>query len=104
MTHLTATTALPSHQEALTLLRSTVQNRHAASGQIHGPVTAAWWHNGEYGESEEWILLLKTTTTRRPALEHHITTNHPWGPSAELTITPIDGSPTYLTWITQTTT
>ncbi|MDX6739308.1 divalent-cation tolerance protein CutA [Actinocorallia sp. A-T 12471] len=104
MTHLNVTTALGTREEALALLRSAVKSRHAASGQIHGPVTAAWWHNGEYGESEEWVLLLKTTTANRAALETHLAESHPWGTTAEVTVTPIDGTPYYLDWITRTTT
>lgn len=103
MNHLSVTTATTTRDDALALLRSAVKNRYAASGHIHGPVTTASWHTGAYTEGEAWILLLTTTMERRTDLETHLTTHHPEGPSAPLTITPITGSTPHLTRITDST-
>ncbi|GAB3669534.1 hypothetical protein GCM10027589_37230 [Actinocorallia lasiicapitis] len=70
--YLNVTTATATRAEALLIVRSSVKARLAASGQVAGPITAAWWHEDEYGETEEWTVLLKTTREKRRALEDHL--------------------------------
>ncbi|GAB3278618.1 hypothetical protein GCM10027589_04770 [Actinocorallia lasiicapitis] len=100
---LNVTTATGTRAEALAVLRSAVHNKFAASGQVTGPVAAAWWHNGEFGESEEWVVQLKTTSERRTDLERHLAEVHPWGGAAEFTAAPVDGSTYYSEWVRRTT-
>ncbi|WP_233359024.1 divalent-cation tolerance protein CutA [Thermomonospora amylolytica] len=80
-----------------------VSGRLAASGQIFGPVIGAWWHAGEYGEGEEWVVLMKTSAARYPELERHLLEAHPWD-NPEITTYPIGGPTPYLEWITKSTT
>jgi len=57
-------TATATREAAIELAQSAVQARLAASAQVHGPAASVFWHEGEFGTSEEWILLLKTTADR----------------------------------------
>ncbi|WP_406199730.1 divalent-cation tolerance protein CutA [Streptomyces sp. NBC_01017] len=76
--YLQVSTATPTRDQAIDLARTAVAERLAAGAQIIGPVTSAFWHNGEFGTGEEWQLLLKTTRARYPELEAHLLANHPW--------------------------
>jgi periplasmic divalent cation tolerance protein len=91
-------TAAPDRETAEALASSAVHERLAASAQILGPVTSVFWHLGQSGTGEEWIVLLKTTADRYPALEQHLVGQHPWD-NPEVTAVPIVAAPTpYLEW------
>ncbi|MFC9682582.1 divalent-cation tolerance protein CutA [Streptomyces sp. NPDC056948] len=97
-------TATPTHDQAVELARSVVAERLAAGAQIIGPVTSAFWHDGEFGTGEEWQLLLKTTRSRYPELESHLLKHHPWQ-NPEIAAVPIEaGSKGCLEWIAASTT
>jgi periplasmic divalent cation tolerance protein len=97
-------TATETRDQAVELARSVVSERLAAGAQIIGPVTSAFWHNGEFGTGEEWQLLLKTQQSRYAELEAHLLKHHPWQ-NPELAAVPIvAGSKGCLAWITQNTT
>jgi periplasmic divalent cation tolerance protein len=61
-------------------------------------VTSVFWHLGEFGQGEEWRLLLTTTRERYPKLEKYILENHPWD-NPEVIAVPIGGAPRCLRWI-----
>ncbi|MFF7310570.1 divalent cation tolerance protein CutA [Streptomyces sp. NPDC008137] len=101
---LQVSTATPARDQAIELARSVVAERLAAGAQIIGPVTSAFWHDGEFGTGEEWQLLLKTTQARYPELEAHLLKHHPWQ-NPEIAAVPIEaGSKGCLDWITANTT
>jgi periplasmic divalent cation tolerance protein len=100
--YLLVSTTAGSREDAAGLLRSAVRERLAASGQVIGPVISAFWHLGEFGEGEEWQVLLKTEATRYPELSKHLIKNHPWQ-NPEVTAYRIEnGAAPYLDWITRT--
>ncbi|TXS41742.1 divalent-cation tolerance protein CutA [Streptomyces sp. uw30] len=97
-------TATPTREQAVELARTAVAERLAAGAQIIGPVTSAFWHDGEFGTGEEWQLLLKTTRARYPELEVHLYVNHPWD-NPEIAAVAIEaGSDGCLDWIAASTT
>ncbi|MFJ2008543.1 divalent-cation tolerance protein CutA [Streptomyces chartreusis] len=101
---LQVSTATPTRDQALDLARTAVAGRLAAGAQIVGPVTSAFWHDGEFGTGEEWQLLLKTTRARYPDLEAHLLEHHPWQ-NPELAAMAIEaGSKGCLDWIAANTT
>ncbi|WP_435229455.1 divalent-cation tolerance protein CutA [Streptomyces sp. Tue6028] len=101
---LQVSTATPTREKAIELARSVVSERLAAGAQIVGPVTSAFWHDGEFGTGEEWQLLLKTTRARYPALEARLLECHPWE-NPEIAAVSIDtGSKGCLNWIAASTT
>jgi periplasmic divalent cation tolerance protein len=92
-------TATPERQQAVELAKGAVQGRLAAGSQIIGPVGSVFWHLGEFGEGEEWRLLVTTTSERYPELEKYLLENHPWD-NPELLAVPIaNGAPRCLQWI-----
>ena len=101
--YLQVSTAVPTRQDALRLAGSAVRSGLAAGAQIVGPVVSVFWHAGEYGEGEEWQVLLKTSAPRYSELETLLLAEHPWD-NPELGATPIvAGSPGYLGWLDKST-
>ncbi|MEV5082049.1 divalent-cation tolerance protein CutA [Streptomyces sp. NPDC093064] len=70
--------ATPEREQAVALAKGAVQGRLAAGAQIIGPVVSMFWHLGEFGEREEWRLLLTTTFEQYPELEKYLLEHHPW--------------------------
>jgi periplasmic divalent cation tolerance protein len=98
---LQVSTATETKEAAVALATSAVERRLAASAQIIGPVMSVFWHLGETGTGEEWVLLLKTTADRYPALEAHLIEGHPWD-NPEVSAVPIaTGSARCLEWLRQ---
>jgi len=96
-------TVAASRDEATELLRSAVSAKLAASGQVFGPAMSAFWHEGEYGEGEEWQVFFKTTAERFPELQEHIVKQHPWQNPEVTALEIAAGSPPYIDWVIRAT-
>lgn len=95
----TVTTAAETEATALDIARSAVEGRYAASAQVIGPVTSAFWHLGGFGTGTEWRVLLCTTRDRYPDLEAHLVQVHPWK-NPEITATELAAAPArYRDWV-----
>ncbi|MFD8003832.1 divalent-cation tolerance protein CutA [Streptomyces mirabilis] len=92
-------TATPARQDAVELAKGAVQGRLAAGSQIIGPVGSVFWHLGEFGEGEEYRLLLTTTTELYPQLEKYLLENHPWDNPEVIATQIVSGAPRCLEWI-----
>lgn len=101
---LRVTTATPDLDSAKSLARSAVAARLAGNAQIIGPVVSVFWHLGESGEGEEYQVVLSTTTAAYPALEAHLSEQHPWD-NPEITAIPLAAATdAYGRWLRETTT
>jgi periplasmic divalent cation tolerance protein len=97
----TVTTAAETEAAAKNIARSAVEGRFAASAQVIGPVTSAFWHLGEFGMGTEWRVILATTRERYPDLEAHLVKVHPWD-NPEITATElVTASARYCEWVRQ---
>jgi periplasmic divalent cation tolerance protein len=96
-------TAAPSREAAVELVRSAVQARLAAGGQVVGPVVSVFWHQGEFGSGEEWQVLLKTRADRYADLQGHLRAHHPWENPEIVALPILAGSEEYLDWVRKTT-
>jgi periplasmic divalent cation tolerance protein len=95
-------TTADSREAAAALASSAVKARLAASAQVIGPVASVFWHEGQYGEGEEYIAALKTTADKYADLESHLLAEHPWK-NPEISAVPlVAGSSPYLEWIRRT--
>lgn len=95
--------AAPTEEAATALAKSAVEARLAAGGQVVGPVTSVFWHLGEFGTSQEWQVVLKTTDERYKELEQHIVERHEWT-NPEITAVPlVAGLAPYLDWVERST-
>jgi periplasmic divalent cation tolerance protein len=95
--------AAPSRDAATELARGAVEARLAAGGQVVGPVTSVFWHEGQFGTGEEWQVILKTPDARYQELEKHLVDRHEWT-NPEITAVPLaSGLAPYLDWVERTT-
>jgi periplasmic divalent cation tolerance protein len=95
--------AAPSRELATELVKGAVEAKLAAGGQVVGPVTSAFWHQGEFGTGEEWQVILKTTDARYPELEKHIVEHHEWTNPEITAIQLAAGLAPYLDWVERAT-
>lgn len=100
---LLVSTTTGSRDGGAELLRSVVRAKLAAGGQVFGPAMSAFWHEGEYGEGEEWQVFFKTTADRFPELQKHIVEQHPWQNPEVTAIEITAGSPQYMEWVIRAT-
>ncbi|KAA1019572.1 divalent-cation tolerance protein CutA [Pseudonocardia sp. EV170527-09] len=100
---LTVSTATVSRNAAVALARSAISAGLAAGGQVSGPVGSVFWHAGEFGEGEEWVVSFKTTAARYDELEAHLIEHHEWQ-NPEVTAVPIArASAAYVEWVERVT-
>ncbi|WP_329483404.1 divalent-cation tolerance protein CutA [Kribbella sp. NBC_01484] len=101
--YLQVSTATATRDEAVQLAGSAVGAGLAASAQVVGPVVSVFWHEGQYGEGEEWKVLLKTTERRYAELEAHLLEQHSWANPEVSAVLITAGSAAYLDWLDRTT-
>ncbi|MFF2845916.1 divalent-cation tolerance protein CutA [Streptomyces sp. NPDC058001] len=92
-------TATETREQAVELARSVVSGRLATGAQIIGPMTSAFWHEGEFGTGEEWQLLMKTSAAGYAALEAHLLEQHPWTNPEVVAVPIVAGSAACLRWV-----
>lgn len=100
---LAVSTATPSRESGLRLAESAIDAGLAAGGQVSGPVASAFWHNGVFGQGEEWVVSFKTTAARYDELEAHLIEHHEWQ-NPEVTAVPlVRASAAYVEWVERVT-
>jgi periplasmic divalent cation tolerance protein len=100
---LTVSTATPSQESALRLAESAIAAGLAAGGQVTGPVASVFWHKGEFGQGEEWVISFKTSAARYAELEAHVIEHHEWQ-NPEVTAVPLArASAAYVEWVERVT-
>ena len=100
--YLQVSTTAATREDARRLAASAVKAGLCAGAQVFGPVMSVFWHQGEYGEGEEWQVTLKTAESRYAELEAHLIAEHPWD-NPEVTAVELRGSAAYLAWIDRAT-
>jgi periplasmic divalent cation tolerance protein len=71
-------TTIDSREKAIELVRSAVDARLAACGQVIGPVGSVYWWKGRVEETDEWLCLLKTRAGLVERLERFLLERHPY--------------------------
>ncbi len=89
----------PTREEANTLASEMVGRRLAACVNILGPVASVYRWQGEVENSEEFLLLIKSTEECGAAIQQVLTELHSYK-VPELICLPIEGGlESYLSWI-----
>jgi periplasmic divalent cation tolerance protein len=101
---LEVSTATPTRDAALRLAESAIRAGLAAGGQVSGPVASFFWHNGRFGQGEEWNVSFKTTEARYPDLEAHLISNHEWNNPEVTAVHLAQASAAYVAWVERVTT
>ncbi|OYT71159.1 MAG: divalent-cation tolerance protein CutA [Chloracidobacterium sp. CP2_5A] len=88
-------------ESARELARIAVQGRHAACVNIVAGVTSVYEWEGALREEAEYLLILKTTAARYPALEAAIRARHAYATPEILALVSAEVSPPYAAWVRQ---
>lgn len=100
---LTVSTATPTREAGLRLAESATAAGLAAGGQVAGPVASAFWHGGEFGQGEEWVVSFKTTAERYDELEAHLIKHHEWQNPEVTAVLLARASAAYVEWVERVT-
>jgi periplasmic divalent cation tolerance protein len=92
-----------SREEADKVVRAAVGGRTAACAQISGPITSTYWWEGKIEQSEEFLVVLKTTDERLDALVADIKEVHSYDTPEIIAVPIVGGLGDYLTWIKEET-
>src|SRR5581483_3688194 len=90
-----------SQDEARKIARHLVQQRLAACVNIVSQVESVYRWQGKMESSAEWLLLIKTTLARFPAVRDAIRQLHSYDLPECVVLVIEDGSSSYLQWIGQ---
>ncbi|XP_070712414.1 protein CutA homolog isoform X1 [Pempheris klunzingeri] len=98
-THSAAFVTCPNDTVAKDLARGIVERKLAACVNIVPAITSVYEWQGKIEEDNEVLLMIKTRSSKVPALAEYVRSNHPYE-VAEVISLPIDqGNPPYLKWI-----
>jgi periplasmic divalent cation tolerance protein len=95
-------TTLPDEATAQRFGRQLVEERLAACAQILGPISSAYWWQGQIEEAREWYCHLKTTTAAGAELSRRIRELHPYDVPEIIVVAIKEGDASYLRWIDET--
>jgi periplasmic divalent cation tolerance protein len=91
--------SVPSTRVATQIARALVEERLCACAQTLGPIRSHYRWKGKVESAREWLLLIKTRTSRLAKLEATIQRLHPYD-VPEILALPIErGHAPYLDWL-----
>ena len=88
-----------SEEEAQKIARHLVEHQLAACVNIVPRIESIYRWQGKVETSPEWLLLIKTTAERFPAVRDAIRELHSYDLPECIAISIDDGSPEYLDWL-----
>jgi periplasmic divalent cation tolerance protein len=88
-----------SEDEARKLARHLVEHQLAACVNIVPGVESIYRWQGKVESSQEWLLLIKTSAEKFPAVRDAIRELHSYDLPECIALTIEDGSPDYLQWL-----
>lgn len=92
-------TTTASKAEAQTIARTVLEARLAGCVQIVGPITSAYWWEGQIEEAEEVLCIIKSRADLFERLEATIRAAHPYDVPEVLVVPVAAGSQGYLDWL-----
>jgi periplasmic divalent cation tolerance protein len=88
-----------SAEEAEGLARRVINEHLAACVNVLSPVRSFYRWKGEIQDSDEWLLIIKSTRDKFDALRAALESAHTYEVPEVVAISIVDGSPNYLSWI-----
>lgn len=93
-------TTAPTREEANTIATELVSRRLAACVNILGPISSVYRWQGAVEDSEEFLLLVKSTESNGSAVQDAIRELHSYQIPELISFTVESGLENYLNWIT----
>jgi periplasmic divalent cation tolerance protein len=91
-----------SEPEAFRIAENAVQDKFAACANISPKMSSVYWWEGVVQNSEEFIVILKTTKDKFAQLEHMIKKMHSYENPCIIMLDIESGSKEFLNWISDT--
>ena len=66
-------------------------------------MTSFYWHDGQFGQGEEWTVSFKTTAARYADLEAHLIGHHEWTNPEVTAVSLARASASYVEWVERVT-
>lgn len=93
----------PDEASARRIARALLEARVAACVNLLPGVASTYWWQGRIEEAPEWLLLIKSTRARLPALQATLREAHPYDVPECIALDIAGGLPDYLQWLAQQT-
>jgi periplasmic divalent cation tolerance protein len=91
--------SIDTEERAHGLQRLLLEERAAACVQVLGPISSAYWWQGQIEEAEEWLCLAKTRRAVYQRLEQLVIERHPYDTPEIIAMPILTGYVDYLDWI-----
>ncbi len=91
--------SIDTEDRAYGLQRLLLEERAAACVQILGPISSAYWWEGQIEEAQEWLCLVKTRRSEYRRLEALVIENHPYDTPEIIALPILAGYRDYLDWL-----
>ncbi|XP_055616521.1 protein CutA homolog isoform X2 [Toxorhynchites rutilus septentrionalis] len=101
-THSIAYVTTPNENSAKQLARKIVERKLAACVNVIPGLTSIYEWEGKIQEDQEYLLMIKTRTTRVDELSKFVRENHPYSVAEVISVTIENGNPPYLDWLSKT--
>jgi periplasmic divalent cation tolerance protein len=98
-----ALSTAPNEQIARTLVRTLVEERLVACGNIVSGVNSIYRWQGAVREEPEVLIVFKTSAAAWPRLQERLPQLHPYDTPELLLVSVADGLGSYLNWVSEST-
>ena len=88
-----------NREEAVKIVRTLLEERLIACGNIMDPVSSFFWWKGKIEEEKEVLVIMKSHETLFKKLSKRVTELHSYDIPEILALPIVDGSASYLDWI-----
>ncbi|XP_043660072.1 protein CutA homolog [Drosophila teissieri] len=92
----------PDRECAKKLARSIIERKLAACVNIVPQIDSIYMWEGKITEDSEYLMMIKTLTSRIDDLTKFVRENHPYSVAEVISLPIQNGNPPYLDWIAQT--
>lgn len=92
-------TTTETKDEAQAIARVLVEKRLAACVQVVGPISSTYWWDGNVETAEEYLCLIKASSTLYDKVEAALKEIHPYETPEILAMPVTAGNPDYLRWL-----
>jgi periplasmic divalent cation tolerance protein len=90
---------VPDVKVARQLTKKILQRKLAACVNIISGVESHYWWQGKLDRSSEFLLIIKTTSTRLASLEKLVVAEHPYDTPEFIAFPLTSGNSNYLSWL-----
>jgi len=99
MSYLIVFMTAPNREEAMKIVRTLLEERLIACGNIVDPVSSLFWWKGKIEDEKEVLVIMKSHEKLFKKLSERVTELHSYDVPEILALPIVDGSSSYLDWM-----